>query len=124
MSTEEQEDSAELRHIVTSTDANYLHKAVALYKSLVDVYDNFLLHICCFDETSLNTLRQLDYQRIRPYLLQDVETDELRNVKGSKTKRYEYYWACKSFITRKLLLDLQTDFISSCDRDLFFFQPP
>jgi hypothetical protein len=124
MSKEELEDSTKLRHILISTDANYLHKAVVLYKSLADVHDNFLLHVCCFDETSLNTLRQLDYQRIRPYLLSDIETDELLNVKGSKTKRYEYYWACKAFITRKLLLEQQTNFITFCDCDLFFFQSP
>ena len=124
MSNAEQADSPELRHLLISTDANYLHKAVALYKSLLEVHDNFLLHICCFDEISLNVLGRLDYQRIRPYLLADVETDELLKAKRSKTKRYEYYWACKPFITRKLLLEQPASFITFCDCDLFFFQSP
>lgn len=113
-----------LRHIVTSTDANYLHKAIVLYKSLSKVHKNFLLHMFCFDDTAYNILDKLDYKNIMIYHPTHFENKELLKVKASKVKRYEYYWACNPFLTRKVLLEQDTNFISSCDCDLMFFQSP
>jgi hypothetical protein len=113
-----------IRHIVTSSDANYLHKAIVLYKSLSKFHDNFLLHVFCFDNITYNVLKQLNYKNIKIYHPTDFETDELLKDKASKTKRREYYWACNPFITRKVLTEQNTDFVSSCDCDLMFFQSP
>ncbi len=116
--------SANIRHIVTSTDANYVHKAFVLYKSLSEVHNNFLLHVFCFDEVAYNIFKKLNFRDIIVYHTSDFETKELLKIKDSKIKRYEYYWACNPFMTRKVLLDQKTDFISSCDCDLVFFQSP
>lgn len=113
-----------MRHIVTSTDANYLHKAVVLYKSLSKAHDNFLLHMFCFDDASYGIFKKLNYKNLRLYHSKEFETEELLKVKASKVKRYEYYWACNPFMTRKVLLEQNADFISSCDCDLMFFQSP
>jgi hypothetical protein len=112
------------RHIATSTDANYLHKAVVLYKSLLKVHNNFILHIFCFDDIAYNVLEKLHYNNIKIYHSSDFETVELLRFKASKIKRHEYYWACNPFLTRKILLEQSVDFISSCDCDLMFFQSP
>jgi hypothetical protein len=114
----------EIRHIATSTDANYLHKAIVLYRSLLKVHDNFLLHMFCFDDIAYSVFKRLNYQNLKIYHPSDFENKELLKVKASKVKRYEYYWACNPFITRKVLLDQDTDFVSSCDCDLMFFDSP
>ncbi len=78
----------------------------------------------CFDDIAYNIFRKLNYKNIKIYHPTEFENKELLKVKASKVKRYEYYWACNPFITRKVLLEQDTDFISSCDCDLMFFQSP
>lgn len=112
------------RHIVTSTDANYLHKTIAFYLSLCKVHQNFILHLFCFDDIAYKIFKELGYKNIVIYNPSDFETLELKKVKASKIKRYEYYWACNPFLTRKVLLEQDTDFVSSCDCDLLFFKSP
>lgn len=114
----------EIRHIATSTDANYLHKAIVLYKSLSKVHNKFLLHMFCFDNISYSIFEKLNFRSLKIYHPSDFENKELLKIKASKVRRYEYYWACNPFITRKVLLEQDADFISSCDCDLMFFQSP
>ena len=113
-----------VRHIVTCTDANYMHKVVVFYRSLCKVHNNFILHLFCFDNIAVAVFKKFRYKNVIVYDPKDFETDELLKVKASKVKKYEYYWACNPFITRKVLLEQNVDFVSSCDCDLVFFQSP
>jgi hypothetical protein len=78
----------------------------------------------CFDDLSYNVFKSLSLQSLRIYHPKEWETEELLRVKASKVKRYEYYWACNPYLTRKVFLEQEADFTSSCDCDLMFFQSP
>lgn len=112
------------RHIVISSDANYLHKALVFYNSLSKLHSNFVLHLFCFDDVTYDAFKTLNYENITPYHTSEFESEELLRIKASKEKRYEYYWACNPYIGRKVLNEQNTDFISLADCDLMFFQSP
>lgn len=112
------------RHIVTSSDANYLHKAVVFYKSLMKLHANFILHVFCFDDITYKIFKKLDYKNVIIYHTSEFETAELLKIRALKKRKYEYYWACKPFIALKVLEEQRTDFISLTDCDLMFYRSP
>lgn len=124
MSMKKYSTSKETRHIATSTDANYLHKALVMYRSLLKVHKNFVLHIFCFDYITYDIFNKFGYKNVKLYKPSDFETPELLEIRRAKKRQYEYYWTCNPHITRKLLIDQDVEFTSSCDCDLYFYQSP
>ncbi len=112
------------RHIVIGVDANYLHKAVVFYKSLSLHHNNFILHLFCFDEVTFSVLNEFRYKNIILYHPTEFETNEILNLKKTKDRLYEYYWALNPYIARKVILEQNCDFVTLSDCDLMFFQSP
>lgn len=112
------------RHIVTGSDANYLHKAIVFYKSLSKYHNNFILHLFCFDDVTYKVLQTLNYKNIVIYTASELENKELLKAKALKDRMYEYYWTCNPSMARKVIREQKTDFISLADCDLMFFQSP
>lgn len=113
-----------IRHIVTGSDGNYLHRALLFYRSLSKVHSNFILHIFCFDDVTHKILTKLRLQNVIFYHPEEFENAELLQAKASKERMYEYFWTINPYMAKRTLSDLETDFISLSDCDLYFYQSP
>lgn len=112
------------QNIVIGTDANYLLKAVVYYKSLYKYYKNFTLHIFCFDDVTLKTLKKLNLKNVVLYNQDDFETEELLALKKSKKRSYEYYWAINAYITKFVMDKVKPESVLFSDCDCMFFDSP
>jgi len=90
------------RDFCTLFDANYLARAIALYRSLERVCDDFTLHAFCMDDRSFEILRRLEAPRLRAVPLGALEQrdPELHAVKGDRTQ-VEYCWTATPAICRR-----------------------
>jgi hypothetical protein len=80
--------------------------------------------VFCFDDLTYNVLKQLNYKNIVLYQRAQFETKELLKIKNSKEKAYEYYWAIKAFLVRKVLQEENINMATYIDCDFLFFQSP
>jgi len=112
------------RYFVAGFDSNYLAKAVTCFISLSNHHNNFEIHAFCFDDLSYNVIKKLNTKNLIPYKQSDFETKELAKAKIGKTKLYEYYWACKPFLIRKVMDEQNADMVTYIDADFMFFDSP
>jgi len=114
------------RDFCTLFDANYLARAIALYRSLERVCDEFTLHAFCMDDRSFEILRRLEAPRLRAVPLAALEQrdPELHAVKGDRTQ-VEYCWTATPAICLSLLEpDAGVSEVTYLDADLMFFASP
>lgn len=114
----------EKNHIVIGTDVNYVHKAVIYYESLYRYYKNFILHVFCFDEVAHKAFSCLNYPNVVIYHTSEFETRKLLNIKKTKEKLYEYYWAINAYISKFVLDKYQPSSVTFSDCDCMFFKSP
>ena len=114
----------EKRHIVIGVDANYLHKALIFYRSLSLHHKSFVLYVFCFDDIVYDVLKEINYSNVILYSTSDFETSEILQLKKTKDRLYEYYWAINPHMGRKVILEQKCDAIGLADCDLMFFQSP
>lgn len=82
---------------VTLFDRNYVHHGFALYRSLVRHFNGaFCLHVICMDDHAFQAIGQLGLENFIPIALADIETEELKTAKASRT-RGEYCWTLTPF---------------------------
>ncbi len=112
------------RILVTFFDSNYIPKALATYKSLVKVNDNFDLYAFCFDDLSYNVVKKLNYKNFVPVHYSEFENEELIKSKTNKEKMYEYYWSCKPYTIKWIMDKTGADMVTYIDSDFMFFQNP
>lgn len=112
------------RVIVTFFDSNYIAKAIATYKSLAKVHDNFELYAFCYDDLSYQVVKKLNYENFIPIQPSEFENEELLRVKAGKTKMYEYYWACKPYTVSWIMNKTGAESVTYIDCDFMFFQSP
>lgn len=113
-----------IRHFVITFDSNYLPKAIVCYLSLSKYHRNFFFHAFCFDKVSFCVLKKLNYKNFIAYKQSDFENEELISAKKKKVKLYEYYWSCKPFLIRKVMLEQKADIVTYIDADFMFFDSP
>lgn len=107
----------------TYYDSYYLYKGLALYFSLAKVTTDFHLYVMAFDQECYDKLNSLHLDNLTVELFSDVETEELKAVKGSRT-RGEYCWTCGPYIISHFLKSFGLDGITYLDSDLFFLTDP
>lgn len=108
----------------TIVSEEYLVKGITLYHSLKQQCDNFHLWICCMDETSFNKLSKIDLSHATIISIKEIETNELKYVKNSRTLQ-EYCWTLKPQLCLYLLETFkEIDRLVYCDADLYFFSNP
>ena len=113
-----------MKNFCTLFDSYYIHKGLALYRSLEVVCSDFTLYVMAFDEPTYDTLRRLAL----PHLVVENETgpfltDELAACKAER-KRNEYCWTCGSAVTWYFLTTYRLGHIVYLDADMMFFHDP
>jgi len=104
--------------------ANYLTRALALYRSLATHFaEPFTLLALCMDELSADILEELNLPNLRILRIGELEAcyPELARVKPSRSIG-EYSWTCTPALMRFMLTQVGTGAsIAYLDADLMFF---
>lgn len=109
---------------VTLFDSLFLPQAVALYRSLERHCQQFTLWAITMDKEAQEVLGRLELRHLRVIPLQDIETENLLEVKHSRT-RGEYCWTVTPFAPAAVFdLDPTIDCVTYLDADLWFTKPP
>lgn len=110
-------------YFCTLFDSFYLSRGLAMYESLKSQTTDFHLYVFAFDNLSCDLLHSLKLENTTIVPLNDFETEELKEVKKSRTVA-EYCWTCTpstiSYVLKKFNLPLCT----YIDADLFFYSDP
>ena len=114
------------REFCTLFDSNYLLKALAMYRSLERHCPAFHLTAFCFDELAIDTLRELDLDRLSVVSLEELEAhdDALLSTKSDRTS-VEYCWTATPALPLYMFeTRAELDEITYLDADLLFFADP
>ena len=108
----------------TLFDKNYLSRGLALYQSLIDHCDDFVLWVLCMDDSSYAILDRMRLDRVELIRLEEFEDNDLRNVKQTRSVA-EYCWTC----TAPLILYVMSKspgaaHVAYLDADLLFYSDP
>ena len=108
----------------TLFDRNYLHRGLALYRSLERTTKAFTLVVLCMDDESYETLSRLSLRHARLVRLGEFEDAELLRAKGNRTL-IEYYWTCTPSLPLWVLdHEPRADVVTYVDSDLYFYADP
>lgn len=86
-------------HYVTLFDSLFLPQGLALHASMERFAGNYQLWVLCVDEEAYRVLTSLNLPNVRLLSLGDVETEELKQVKATRS-RGEYCWTLTPFAPR------------------------
>ncbi|MCI8417928.1 MAG: glycosyl transferase [Lachnospiraceae bacterium] len=107
----------------TLFDSCYLDKGIALYHSLEQVSNNFMLYTFCFDDRSFKILKDKAFTHMVLLHHSVFETNELLKLKQERSKA-EYCWTCTPVIIEYVLSNFSVDSCTYLDSDLYFFVDP
>jgi hypothetical protein len=112
-----------VEHFVTIFDSAFLPQGLALFFSLKKNCD-CKLWVICVDRESYDILEKLNLDGLMPLFLADFETEELKTIKGSRS-RGEYCWTLTPFAPRFVFqADERVTRVTYVDADLFFLRDP
>lgn len=114
------------REFCTLFDSNYLFKAVAMHRSLLEHCPDFHLTAFCFDEAAASLLGELALPELTAVTLPELEEfdRELLSVKHDRTP-VEYCWTATPALPRYMLgTRPELEEITYLDADLLFFSDP
>lgn len=113
-----------MEHYVTLFDSAFLPQGLALQASLERHGRPYTLWILCVDADAFRVLTRLDLPHVRLLSLDQLETDELRRVKPTRT-RGEYCWTLTPFAPRFVFeADSTVRRVTYLDADLWFRGSP
>src|ERR1017187_1429602 len=113
-----------MEHYVTLFDSLFLPQGLALHLSLERHAELYTLWILCIDDEAYDILRRLNLANVRLLRISDVEVDELKKVKLSRTPA-EYCWTLTPFAPRFVFeADGTAARVTYVDADLWFRQNP
>lgn len=113
-------------YFCTYFDRHYLHRGLALIRSLKKWCAEFRLWVLCMDPVCHGTLSVLNLENLHLIALEDLEAED-RDLSRAKTNRtrMEYYFTCTpSLILYVLNRWHEVDILTYLDGDLFFFSDP
>ena len=109
--------------LCTLFNVNYLDKGLALYESLENVSNNFVLYVLAMDDKCYEILSDLKLPHIIPIKLIDFENEDLLKVKPTRSIG-EYCWTCSSNLIRYVIDTYKPEYCTYIDADLFFYSDP
>lgn len=115
-----------MRYYCTYFDRHYLLRGLALYRSLKQHAEPFVLWALCFDDWSFDVITKLAQPDLRPIALADFERGdaELLAVKPTRNT-VEYYFTCSPSLPLYVLKhNPDIDIIVYLDADLYFYASP
>lgn len=109
----------------TLFDSYYLDKALALYRSLERVADDFKLYIYAFDKKAFDVLGDMNLEHAVILRNEDLENAYpiLKKLKQERSKA-EYCWTCTPVSIEYILDSFHEDNCTYIDSDLYFFADP
>ena len=105
---------------------NYIHRGLALYRSLESKSSSFMLWTLCFDDRTYEVLRSMNFSHMRLIQWSEFEEndEELIACKNDRT-RTEYYWTCSPSLPLYLFRKYpEIELLCYVDADYFFFSNP
>lgn len=106
-------------HLTTVSDYNYLTKGIALYESLLNTSDDFVLHYLCVDDKTYDKLIECDFDKLIVYNINDLLNDD-KSLMKLKDSDYRYFcWSLASYFTNNLMIKLDSPLIY-IDSDIYF----
>ena len=119
-------EGRQMFHFCTFFDQHYLHRGLALYRSLEEHCRDFRLWVLCMDPATHQILTDLDCPHVRPVALEALERgdEQLLRAKENRTQ-VEYYFTCTpSWPLYILNAHAEVELITYLDADLFLFADP
>lgn len=111
-------------HFVTVLDSAYLLQGLALHRSMQRHLPSCRLWVVCVDKDAYRMLNALQLPSLSALPLADLETPELKAVRGSRT-RGEYCWTVTPFAPRFVFeADAAVRRVTYVDADLWFRRAP
>lgn len=107
----------------TLFDSYYIHKGLALYKSLECVTNNFHLYVMAFDIDCYDFLKRQSLPYMTVELLDNFEDEALLKVKPLRTKA-EYCWTCGPSVIYYFINKYKLNSCTYLDSDLMFYISP
>lgn len=110
-------------HFCTLFDANYLARALAMYRSLERHCPAFHIYVFAFDQKTEEVLAKLSLNHVTVIGLDAFEDEALLVVKADRS-RAEYCWTSTSSTIRYVLKQFNVPHCTYLDADLYFYQNP
>lgn len=107
----------------TLFDSYYLDKALAMYRSLLNVCDDFHLYVFCFDDVAFNVLSKMNLSHMDIIHHTKIETEKLLELKKERSKA-EFCWTCTPVIIDYVLDNYDVENCTYIDADVYFFYSP
>lgn len=113
-----------MEHYVTLFDSLFLPQGLALHMSMERHVKDYTLWVLCVDEETHEILTKLNLPNLRLLRLSQLETEELKGVKPTRTKG-EYCWTLTPFAPRFVFdADPTVTRVTYLDADLWFRKHP
>ena len=117
-------DFKKQRFYCTLFDSNYLIRGLALYRSLSQVSESFILYILCMDDESFSILNEMNLDSVRLITLTEFEDKDLLSIKNERSVA-EYCWTCAPCLPSYIFAKQhEVSFLTYLDADLLFFSSP
>jgi hypothetical protein len=92
-----------MNEICTVSDFNYLSKGLALYESLIEYSDNFILNYLCIDDKSFKFLKPFETTNLKVWSVNDLLKND-KNLSQLKNNNYRYFcWSLASYFSNFLI---------------------
>ena len=113
-----------MEHYVTYFNNLYLPQGIALCMSMERHLRDYTLHILCLDDEVSSVLYQLNLSNVKLLKISELETEELKQVKQTRTIR-EYFWTLTPFAPKFVFeANLEAQRVTYLDADLWFRKNP
>lgn len=112
-----------MMNFCTLFDSNYASKGIALYLSIEQHADDFVLYVMGMDRKCQEILNAIGFKHMIVECIDDVDSPELAEAKDNRS-RAEFCWTCGSFFTDYFLNKYNLPDITYLDSDLMFFNSP
>ena len=113
-----------MEHYITLFDSLFLPQGLALHMSMERHAGAYTLWVLCMDEKAHEVLEKLSLPNVRLLRVDELETEELRQVKPGRSKG-EYCWTLTPFTPRFVFeADASVSRVTYIDADIWFRKSP
>ena len=107
----------------TLFDSNYISKGIALYLSIAEHTEDFILYVMAMDRKCEKMLQEMHFAHMKVECIEDNMFPELTEARKNRS-RAEFCWTCGSVVTYIFFEKYNLAEITYLDSDLMFFNSP
>lgn len=107
----------------TLFDSNYISKGIALYLSIAQHTDDFILYVMAMDRKCEEQLKQMSLSHMLVECIDDNMFPALEEARNNRS-RAEFCWTCGSVVTHLFFEKYELPEITYLDSDLMFLNSP